>query len=126
MQIPLRPLVAVIMGSQSDWPVMKKASKVLVGLGIAHTDNIVSAHRTPDRMVTFAKHAKTNGFLCIIAGAGGSAHLPGMVASLTPLPVIGVPVPSKTNPINDYAAKYSMDCMPPGVPLAVMPIGGAE
>ncbi|MCR2273794.1 AIR carboxylase family protein, partial [Salmonella enterica] len=87
--------VAIIMGSQSDWPTMRNAAQVLDTLGVAYDARIISAHRTPDRMVEFAKTARDQGFHVIIAGAGGAAHLPGMVASMTPLPVFGVPVQSK-------------------------------
>jgi 5-(carboxyamino)imidazole ribonucleotide mutase len=86
--------VAIIMGSQSDWTVMRAAAETLEALGVAHEARIVSAHRTPDRLVAFAKGAKAAGFKVVIAGAGGAAHLPGMTAAMTPLPVFGVPVPS--------------------------------
>ncbi|MBI4045671.1 MAG: 5-(carboxyamino)imidazole ribonucleotide mutase, partial [Devosia nanyangense] len=89
------PLVAIVMGSQSDWPTMRHAAEILDNLKIEYEARIVSAHRTPDRMVEFAKSAKADGFKVIIAGAGGAAHLPGMIASMTTLPVFGVPVRSK-------------------------------
>ncbi|MFN3353536.1 MAG: 5-(carboxyamino)imidazole ribonucleotide mutase, partial [Brevundimonas sp.] len=90
-----RPPVAIVMGSRSDWPTMKHAAEVLERLGVAYDARVVSAHRTPDRMYAFAKGAAAEGFRVIIAGAGGAAHLPGMIASLTVLPVLGVPVKSK-------------------------------
>ena len=90
------PRVAVIMGSDSDWPVMEQATKLLIEAGVEVVSEVVSAHRTPEKMVEFAKSAKSQGFQVVIAGAGGAAHLPGMVAALTPLPVIGVPVPLAT------------------------------
>src|SRR5580698_611837 len=91
-----RPQVGIIMGSQSDWPTLKAAADMLAALGIAHETRIVSAHRTPDRMAEYAKSAAARGIRVIIAGAGGAAHLPGMVASMTTLPVLGVPVPSRS------------------------------
>jgi 5-(carboxyamino)imidazole ribonucleotide mutase len=117
--------VAVIMGSQSDWSTMSHASETLKALQISHRDWIVSAHRTPDRMFEFAKDARIQGYRVIIAGAGGAAHLPGMVASLTQLPVIGVPCPSSSNALNDDAAVKSILMMPGSVPVATMPIGKA-
>lgn len=115
--------VAVIMGSQSDFPTMKHAVDVLVDLGISHDVRIVSAHRTPDRMVQFAKHAKADGFKVIIAGAGGAAHLPGMVASMTSLPVLGVPVQSKA--LSGQDSLLSIVQMPAGVPVGTLAIGTA-
>ena len=118
------PTVAVIMGSQSDWETMKHASDTLEALAIPHDCRIVSAHRTPDRLVAFAHGARAAGFKVIIAGAGGAAHLPGMVASMTTLPVIGVPVPSVH--LSGEDSLLSIVSMPSGVPVATMAIGGAE
>lgn len=115
--------VAVIMGSQSDWPTMGKASDVLEELGIAHEAKIVSAHRTPDRLVDFAKGARDAGFQVIIAGAGGAAHLPGMVAAFTPLPVFGVPVQSKA--LSGQDSLLSIVQMPAGIPVGTLAIGEA-
>lgn len=115
--------VAVIMGSQSDWETMKHAVEILDQLGITNSPKIVSAHRTPERMYEFAKSAKRDGFKVIIAGAGGAAHLPGMVASLTPLPVFGVPVQSKALSGND--SLLSIVQMPAGVPVGTLAIGVA-
>ncbi|MTI00144.1 5-(carboxyamino)imidazole ribonucleotide mutase [Roseibium sp. RKSG952] len=115
--------VAIIMGSQSDWPTMKHAADVLDQLGISHDARIVSAHRTPDRMYTFAKGAKAEGFKVIIAGAGGAAHLPGMTASLTPLPVFGVPVESRA--LSGEDSLLSIVQMPAGIPVGTLAIGKA-
>ena len=115
--------VAVIMGSDSDWPVMKDAAEVLAQAGIEVVSEVVSAHRTPEKMVDFAKTAADRGFSVIIAGAGGAAHLPGMVASLTPLPVIGVPVPLAT--LDGMDSLLSIVQMPPGIPVATVGIGQA-
>ena len=109
------------MGSQSDWPTMKNATDILDALEIAYDARIVSAHRTPDRMYTYAKHAEKNGLQVIIAGAGGAAHLPGMVAALTTLPVLGVPVKSKALSGND--SLLSIVQMPAGVPVGTLAIG---
>ena len=117
------PLVGIIMGSQSDWETMKNAHDVLHGLGIAHECKIVSAHRTPDRMVEYAKSAKARGLKVVIAGAGGAAHLPGMVASMTPLPVLGVPVKSKA--LKGMDSLLSIAQMPGGVPVGTLAIGEA-
>ena len=117
------PVVGIIMGSQSDWDTMEHAHVILRELKIAHEVNIVSAHRTPDRMVDYAKTAKKRGLKVIIAGAGGAAHLPGMVASLTPLPVLGVPVESKT--LKGLDSLLSIAQMPGGVPVATLAIGKA-
>lgn len=117
------PQVGIIMGSQSDWETMKEAHKVLHELGIAHEVKIVSAHRTPERMFEYAKAAKSNGLKVIIAGAGGAAHLPGMVASLTPLPVLGVPVQSRT--LSGLDSLLSIAQMPGGVPVGTLAIGSA-
>lgn len=115
--------VAVIMGSQSDWETMRHAAETLAALGITHACRIVSAHRTPDRMYAFAKGAKAEGFKVIIAGAGGAAHLPGMVAALTTLPVFGVPVQSKA--LSGLDSLYSIVQMPAGVPVGTLAIGVA-
>lgn len=115
--------VAVIMGSQSDWETMRHAAETLDALRIAHDCRIVSAHRTPDRMYAFAKSAKADGFKVIIAGAGGAAHLPGMVAALTPLPVFGVPVQSKA--LSGLDSLYSIVQMPAGIPVGTLAIGVA-
>ena len=113
--------VAIIMGSRSDWPTMKAAADVLASLGVAYEDKVVSAHRTPDRMYAFAKGAKAAGFKVIIAGAGGAAHLPGMTASLTELPVLGVPVESKA--LKGMDSLLSIVQMPGGIPVATLAIG---
>ena len=115
--------VAIIMGSQSDWPTMKRAAAILDELGISYDAKIVSAHRTPDRLFAFAKTAKAKGYKVIIAGAGGAAHLPGMTASMTPLPVLGVPVESKS--LSGIDSLYSIVQMPGGVPVATLAIGEA-
>lgn len=116
--------VGIIMGSDSDLPVMSEAAKVLDELGISYKLTVVSAHRTPKRMYDYAEQAVDNGLKVIIAGAGGAAHLPGMVASLTPLPVVGVPVKSSTMSGTD--SLYSIVQMPPGVPVASVAINGAK
>ncbi|KPF54322.1 5-(carboxyamino)imidazole ribonucleotide mutase [Novosphingobium capsulatum] len=113
--------VAIIMGSQSDWETMKNAAAVLEKLGVAHECRIVSAHRTPDRLVDFAKTAHTAGFKVVIAGAGGAAHLPGMVASMTHLPVLGVPVESKA--LKGMDSLLSIVQMPGGIPVGTLAIG---
>jgi 5-(carboxyamino)imidazole ribonucleotide mutase len=118
-----QPDVAIVMGSQSDWVTMKNAADTLDALGVSHTSKIVSAHRTPDRLVDFAKSARDNGFKVIIAGAGGAAHLPGMVASMTPLPVFGVPVQSAALSGND--SLLSIVQMPAGIPVGTLAIGKA-
>ncbi|MEQ1722512.1 MAG: 5-(carboxyamino)imidazole ribonucleotide mutase [Pseudobdellovibrio sp.] len=115
--------VAIIMGSLTDYKVMKKAEEALKEFGISFVTTIISAHRTPEEMVTFAKTAHTKGIKVILAGAGGAAHLPGMVASLTPLPVIGVPV--TVNTLNGLDALLSIVQMPSGVPVATVGIDGA-
>lgn len=117
------PQVAIIMGSQSDWPTMVKAAEMLDALDIAYDARIVSAHRTPDRMYAFAKGAREEGFKVIIAGAGGAAHLPGMVASLTSLPVLGVPVQSKA--LSGHDSLLSIVQMPAGIPVGTLAIGPA-
>jgi 5-(carboxyamino)imidazole ribonucleotide mutase len=118
-------MVAIIMGSSSDMPVMKAASEVLEKLGVKHECKVVSAHRTPSLMFDFATHAKENGYKVIIAGAGGAAHLPGMVASLTTLPVIGVPVKS-SNSIDGWDSILSILQMPNGVPVATVALNAAQ
>jgi 5-(carboxyamino)imidazole ribonucleotide mutase len=115
--------VAIIMGSQSDWATMKHAADVLADLGVSHETRIVSAHRTPERLYAFAKSAKKDGFKVIIAGAGGAAHLPGMTAALTPLPVFGVPVESKA--LSGQDSLLSIVQMPGGIPVGTLAIGKA-
>ena len=115
--------VAIIMGSQSDWQTMKNAAETLDALGVSHATRIVSAHRTPDRLYAFAKGAKAQGFKVIIAGAGGAAHLPGMTAALTSLPVFGVPVESRA--LSGQDSLYSIVQMPPGIPVGTLAIGKA-
>ncbi|MBL9052898.1 MAG: 5-(carboxyamino)imidazole ribonucleotide mutase [Tabrizicola sp.] len=115
--------VGIIMGSQSDWPTMKAAAEILDELGIPYETKIVSAHRTPDRLWDYGKTAVTRGLQVIIAGAGGAAHLPGMMASKTRLPVIGVPV--QTRALSGVDSLYSILQMPKGYPVATMAIGGA-
>lgn len=115
--------VAIIMGSQSDWATMKHAAETLDALGIPYDARIVSAHRTPDRLVAFAKGAKAAGFQIIIAGAGGAAHLPGMTAAMTPLPVFGVPVESKA--LSGQDSLLSIVQMPAGIPVGTLAIGRA-
>ncbi len=117
------PLVGIIMGSQSDWETMKEAHDILHGLGIPHEVKIVSAHRTPDRLVEYAKSAKNKGLKVIIAGAGGAAHLPGMAASMTPLPILGVPVESKA--LSGMDSLLSIAQMPGGIPVGTLAIGKA-
>lgn len=121
MSPPEAKPVAIIMGSQSDWATMKHAAETLDALGVGHMTRIVSAHRTPDRLYAFAKGAKAEGFKVIIAGAGGAAHLPGMTAALTSLPVLGVPVESKA--LSGQDSLYSIVQMPPGVPVGTLAIG---
>ena len=117
------PLVGVVMGSDSDWPTMKHAAEQLDRFGIAYEKKVVSAHRTPERMVEYAKQAHKRGLRCIIAGAGGAAHLPGMIAALTPLPVLGVPVPGRH--LSGQDSLLSIVQMPKGVPVATFAIGEA-
>ena len=116
-----KPLVAIIMGSDSDWPIMKNVAEVLDDFNITYEAQVVSAHRTPDLMFKFAENAEKNGFQIIIAGAGGAAHLPGMVASKTTLPVLGVPVPSKH--LEGHDSLLSIVQMPKGIPVATFAIG---
>jgi 5-(carboxyamino)imidazole ribonucleotide mutase len=118
------PVVGVIMGRDSDWPVMSAAAEALAEFGVPHEVAVVSAHRTPGRMLEYARDAADRGLRVIIAGAGGAAHLPGMVASATPLPVIGVPVPLAT--LDGMDSLLSIVQMPAGVPVACVSIGGAR
>ena len=115
--------VAIIMGSQSDWPTMKHGADILDELGVAYDAKIISAHRTPDRLVEFSKGAKAAGYHVVIAGAGGAAHLPGMCASMTPLPVFGVPVQSKA--LSGQDSLLSIVQMPAGIPVGTLAIGKA-
>lgn len=117
------PPVAIIMGSQSDWPTMKHAAETLDALDIGHDTRIISAHRTPERMYEFAKNARRDGFRTIIAGAGGAAHLPGMTASMTSLPVFGVPIQSKA--LSGQDSLLSIVQMPAGIPVGTLAIGQA-
>lgn len=117
------PVVGIIMGSQSDWPVMREAAKILEDMGVAFEARIVSAHRTPQRLVEYATTAKARGLKVIIAGAGGAAHLPGMAASMTPLPVLGVPVQSKA--LKGLDSLLSIVQMPKGIPVGTLAIGEA-
>lgn len=119
--VPVAPPVAIVMGSQSDWETMAGAAAVLDELGVAHDCRIVSAHRTPERLVEFARGAVDSGFKVIIAGAGGAAHLPGMVASMTRLPVLGVPVSSKA--LSGLDSLLSIVQMPGGIPVGTLAIG---
>jgi 5-(carboxyamino)imidazole ribonucleotide mutase len=118
-----QPSVGIIMGSQSDWPTLRAASEILDALGVAHETRIVSAHRTPDRLYAYAKGAAGRGLKVIIAGAGGAAHLPGMTASMTALPVLGVPIESKA--LKGMDSLLSIVQMPGGVPVATFAIGEA-
>ncbi len=118
-----QPLVAIIMGSDSDWPIMKAAAQMLADFDIAYSAQVVSAHRTPDLMFSFAESAASKGYQVIIAGAGGAAHLPGMVAAKTTLPVLGVPVPSKH--LQGQDSLLSIVQMPKGIPVATFAIGEA-
>ena len=118
-----QPRVGIIMGSQSDWPTMRAAADILDALGVSHESRIVSAHRTPDRLWDYGRTAVSRGLSCIIAGAGGAAHLPGMMASKTRVPVIGVPVQTKA--LSGVDSLYSIVQMPRGFPVATMAIGSA-
>ena len=118
-----RPAVAIIMGSQSDWETMKNAADTLDALDVDYEARIISAHRTPDRLVSFASGARDEGFKVIIAGAGGAAHLPGMTAAMTPLPVFGVPVQSKA--LSGQDSLLSIVQMPAGIPVGTLAIGRA-
>ena len=120
---PAAAPVAIVMGSRSDWPTMKRAAETLDALEIAHTARVVSAHRTPQRLVEFARSARDSGTRVVIAGAGGAAHLPGMIASMTPLPVFGVPVRSKA--LSGQDSLLSIVQMPAGVPVGTLAIGEA-
>lgn len=120
---PVTASVAIVMGSQSDWATMEHAASTLDQLGVSHVDRIVSAHRTPDRMIEFARSAKGDGIQVIIAGAGGAAHLPGMVAAMTTLPVFGVPVESKA--LSGQDSLLSIVQMPAGIPVGTLAIGNA-
>lgn len=116
-----KPPVAIVMGSQSDWPTMRLAAETLETLEVEYEARIVSAHRTPERLFDFATNARSEGFKVIIAGAGGAAHLPGMIASMTPLPVFGVPVKSKA--LNGQDSLLSIVQMPGGIPVGTLAIG---
>ncbi|MGC5222291.1 5-(carboxyamino)imidazole ribonucleotide mutase [Micromonospora sp. DT81.3] len=118
------PVVGLVMGSDSDWRVMCDASQALTDFGIAHEVEVVSAHRTPDKLVRYGREARARGLKVLIAGAGGAAHLPGMLASVTPLPVIGVPVPLAT--LDGMDSLLSIVQMPAGIPVATVSIGGAK
>ena len=118
-----KPLVAIVMGSQSDWPTMKCAADILDALDVPYDARIVSAHRTPDRLYDFARGAGDEGFKVVIAGAGGAAHLPGMVAAMTHLPVLGVPVQSKA--LSGQDSLLSIVQMPAGIPVGTLAIGEA-
>lgn len=120
----MNTLVGIIMGSDSDLPVMSEAAKILDDFGVSYELTIVSAHRTPERLFKYAKGAKEKGLKVIIAGAGGAAHLPGMIASITTVPVIGVPV--KTSTLSGVDSLYSIVQMPPGIPVATVAINGAK
>jgi phosphoribosylaminoimidazole carboxylase PurE protein len=117
--------IAIIMGSDSDWPIMKAAAEILSEFEVEHQAKVVSAHRTPDDMVAFAKSAESEGFSVIIAGAGGAAHLPGMVASCTTLPVIGVPIAGSTQKLDGMDSLLSIVQMPKGIPVATVAINNA-
>lgn len=117
------PAVAIVMGSRSDWPTLKPAAEALEALGVTYEAKVVSAHRTPERLYEFARGAATEGFKVVIAGAGGAAHLPGMVASLTDLPVLGVPVEATS--LNGLDALLSIVQMPGGVPVGTLAVGPA-
>lgn len=119
-----QPLVGIVMGSDSDWPTMSAAADALAEFGVRYEADVVSAHRMPDEMLAYGRAAHTRGLKCIIAGAGGAAHLPGMLAAVTPLPVIGVPVPLKT--LDGLDSLLSIVQMPAGVPVATVAIGNAR
>jgi 5-(carboxyamino)imidazole ribonucleotide mutase len=124
MADPAEPVVGIVMGSDSDWPVMKEASDALEEFGVAHEVDVVSAHRMPQEMLDYGTTAASRGLKVLIAGAGGAAHLPGMLASVTPLPVIGVPVPLEL--LDGLDSLLSIVQMPAGVPVATVSIGGAR
>lgn len=115
------PQVGIIMGSRSDWPVLRRAAETLEALGVAFETRVVSAHRTPDRLYAYAREAKERGLRVVIAGAGGAAHLPGMTAAMTPLPVLGVPV--RAHATDGLDSLLSIVQMPPGVPVGTLAIG---
>ncbi len=117
------PVVGIIMGSRSDWPTLSKAAEILAELGVPYETKVVSAHRTPDRLVEYAKSARSRGLKIVIAGAGGAAHLPGMVASMTSLPVLGVPV--KSSALSGLDSLLSIVQMPKGIPVGTLAIGEA-
>ena len=117
------PIVGIVMGSRSDWPTLRQAADILTELGVPFEAKVVSAHRTPDRLVEYSKSARSRGIQVIIAGAGGAAHLPGMVASMTTLPVLGVPV--KSSSLNGLDSLLSIVQMPKGVPVGTLAIGEA-
>lgn len=119
----MKALVGIIMGSDSDWPTMKEAAEICEQFGISYEKRVISAHRTPDLMADYAKTARSRGIKVIIAGAGGAAHLPGMSAAFTTLPVIGVPV--KTSTLSGLDSLYSIVQMPKGIPVATVAIGNA-
>ena len=119
----IRPLVAILMGSDSDWPVMQAAARIFEELGVPYEARVVSAHRTPDLLFDYAERARARGLAAIVAGAGGAAHLPGMLAAKTPVPVLGVPVPSKH--LSGLDSLLSIVQMPRGVPVATFAIGEA-
>ena len=121
--LPTDRPVAICMGSASDWPTMRHAADVLDALGVGHEDLIVSAHRTPDRLYAFARSARESGYKVVVAGAGGAAHLPGMIAAMTPLPVLGVPVRSRA--LSGLDSLLSIAQMPGGVPVGTLAIGEA-
>jgi 5-(carboxyamino)imidazole ribonucleotide mutase len=124
MSAPIKqPLVGIIMGSRSDWPTMSKAAEILTELGVPFETKVVSAHRTPDRLVEYAKSARARGLKIVIAGAGGAAHLPGMIASMTSLPVLGVPV--KSSALSGLDSLLSIVQMPKGIPVGTLAIGEA-
>ena len=123
MENAVSPRVGIIMGSDSDWPTMQAAAQVLRDLGVPYETRVVSAHRTPDLLASHAKEAQGRGLKCIIAGAGGAAHLPGMVAAMTPLPVLGVPVKSRA--LKGMDSLLSIVQMPKGIPVATFAIGEA-
>jgi 5-(carboxyamino)imidazole ribonucleotide mutase len=124
MNSPAEPLVGIVMGSDSDWPVMEGAAAALAEFGVVHEVDVVSAHRMPHEMIAYGEHAAGRGLKAIIAGAGGAAHLPGMLAAVTPLPVIGVPVPLKH--LDGMDSLLSIVQMPAGVPVATVSVGGAR
>ena len=119
--VDLPPPIAILMGSQSDWATLRHTADTLDSLAIPHDDRIISAHRTPDRLITFSKGARRAGYRVIIAGAGGAAHLPGMCAAMTPLPVLGVPVESKA--LHGQDSLLSIVQMPAGIPVGTLAIG---